>query len=232
MDPRILSTDCKLDGVDEVEREIIRQGDPTSHGGKVLEGSLTDICHGKPIAYVGHQVSCPKCKGVFPIAEGALTTTFYGKGVALAGMKTACGASLIPTQFTDVVEYGTGTAPAAHSARPRQGAASTSAAATAANADRRAANNDKAIKRIFWTYGSNELPLEGVSRHYVDLNLHVETENYAPGDTVEILVKNEDGSEIARGIQVIAFKTVIGSDGTAKLMNILKNRTVEIGIIG
>lgn len=85
--------------------EIIRQGDPTSHGGTVIEGSLTDICHGKAIAYMGHKVSCPKCKGVFPIIEGVLTTTFYGKGVAVAGMKAACGAVLIATQFTDTVEW-------------------------------------------------------------------------------------------------------------------------------
>lgn len=90
--------------------EIIRQGDPTSHGGRVLEGSLSDICMGKPIAFMGHKVSCPKCKGIFPIAEGAPNTTFYGRGVALAGMKTACGATLIATQFTDTVEHGGGSA--------------------------------------------------------------------------------------------------------------------------
>lgn len=89
-------------------REIIRLGDPTSHGGKVIEGSIFDICHDKPIAFIGHKTYCPLCKGTFPIVEGAITTTFYGKGVALAGMKTACGATLIPTQFNDIVEYGTG----------------------------------------------------------------------------------------------------------------------------
>lgn len=88
--------------------EIIRKGDPTSHGGVVLEGSLTDICMGQPIAYIGHKVQCPKCKGAFPIVEGVLTTTFYGKGVALAGMKTACGAVLIATQFTDTVQWSSG----------------------------------------------------------------------------------------------------------------------------
>lgn len=95
--------------------EIIRKGDPTSHGGVVLEGSLTDICMGQPIAYVGHRVQCPKCKGVFPIAEGVLTTTLYGKGVAVAGMKTACGAVLIATQFTDTVEWSNGGAGAGYS---------------------------------------------------------------------------------------------------------------------
>lgn len=88
--------------------EIIRKGDPTSHGGTVLEGSMTDICMGQPIAHIGHKVQCPLCKGAFPIIEGVLTTTFYGKGVALAGMKTACGATLVATQFTDTVEYSTG----------------------------------------------------------------------------------------------------------------------------
>jgi uncharacterized Zn-binding protein involved in type VI secretion len=88
--------------------EIIRMGDPTTHGGKVIEGSPVDICHGKPIAYVGHKTYCPQCKGNFPIIDGAATTTFYGKGVALAGMKTACGAALIATQFTDIVETGGG----------------------------------------------------------------------------------------------------------------------------
>ena len=93
--------------------EIIRKGDPTSHGGVVLEGSMTDICMGQPIAFFGHKVHCPKCKGVFPIVEGVPTTTFYGKGVALAGMKTSCGAILIATQFSDTVEYGSGAAPRA-----------------------------------------------------------------------------------------------------------------------
>lgn len=86
--------------------EIIRLGDTTSHNGTVLEGSQTDICMGKPIAYIGHKVHCPKCKGDFPIIEGVPTTTFFGKGVALAGMKTSCGAVLIASQFTDTVEWG------------------------------------------------------------------------------------------------------------------------------
>ncbi|MDO8039950.1 PAAR domain-containing protein [Janthinobacterium sp. SUN137] len=40
--------------------EIIRQGDTTSHGGTVLEGSPLDLCMGKPISYLGHKVHCPK----------------------------------------------------------------------------------------------------------------------------------------------------------------------------
>lgn len=111
--------------------EIIRKGDPTDHGGKVLEGSLTDLCHDLPIAMVGHMVQCPKCKGSFAIVEGAPVTSIYGKGVALAGMKTACGASLIATQFTDLVEYG-GSASASSRAPSSKRADSSITAATLA----------------------------------------------------------------------------------------------------
>jgi uncharacterized Zn-binding protein involved in type VI secretion len=84
-------------------KPIIREGDPTSHGGRVIEGSPVDLCEGKAMAFVGHKVYCPKCKGTYPIIEGMPTTTVYGKGVALEGMKTACGAALIATQFVTTV---------------------------------------------------------------------------------------------------------------------------------
>ncbi|CAI8848886.1 PAAR domain-containing protein [Pseudomonas monsensis] len=76
-------------------KDAIRLGDSTTHGGKVLEAfSQTDL-NGKPIAGVGHKVSCPLCKGIFPIAEGSSTYTVDGTPIALDGMKTACGAALI-----------------------------------------------------------------------------------------------------------------------------------------
>lgn len=110
--------------------EIIRLGDRTSHNGTVIEGSQMDICMGKPIAYIGHKVHCPKCRGDFPIVEGVMTTTFYGKGVALAGMKTSCGAVLIASQFTDTVEWG-GSPPAAEKARSAPAAVDKSQASAA-----------------------------------------------------------------------------------------------------
>lgn len=218
--------------------EIIRKGDPTSHGGTVLEGSLHDICHGKPIAYIGHKVHCPKCGGDFPIIEGVLTTTFYGQGVAIAGMKTSCGATLIPTQATDVVEYSGGAAAGAASviAGPAAMAAGLAAAANSATGVGADSINpkrgDKVIKQLFWTYGPDEVRLSDASRHYVDLNLHVETENYAPGETVQIMLENDDGSEVVMGRQTIALDAVVGADGTAKIMNVFQAKTLEIGLLG
>lgn len=213
--------------------EIIRQGDSTSHGGTVVEGSLTDICHGKPIAFIGHKVQCPQCGGIYPIVEGVMTTSIYGKGVAVAGMKTSCGATLIPSQFTDIVEYAGGSSGASTGAAAAANAFLAAAPAALASMGR-AANTpgkEKTIKRISWTYGPDEVPLSNVSRHYVDLNLHVETENYVAGETVLVTVENDDGSEIVAGSKAIQLEAVVGANGQAKLMNAFATRTVEIGTI-
>ena len=147
--------------------EIIRKGDPTSHGGVVLEGSLMDICMGQPIAYIGHKVQCPQCKGAFPIIEGVLTTTFYGKGVALAGMKTSCGAVLIATQFTDTVEWssgGAGVSTARKSAKALAAAEAASAAASAAGGLSMAASpaKDAAFDEQFVLFDDQKQPMADI----------------------------------------------------------------------
>lgn len=79
-------------------KAVILQGDSTSHGGVVLQGSPIMQFRGKNVALVGHQVACPLCKGVFPIVTGAPTVLVGGLPLALEGMKTACGADLIASQ--------------------------------------------------------------------------------------------------------------------------------------
>jgi len=77
-------------------RGIIRLGDSTSHGGKVISASSRMIILGKPVALVGDACSCPisghsNCK----IAEGVSTQLVNGVPVAFEGCKTTCGATLI-----------------------------------------------------------------------------------------------------------------------------------------
>jgi uncharacterized Zn-binding protein involved in type VI secretion len=74
-------------------------GDSTSHGGTVIEGDPVFTTGGKPVALVGHMVTCPKCKGSpFPIVTGAPDFVSNGRPVARHGDKTACGASLVAGQ--------------------------------------------------------------------------------------------------------------------------------------
>ena len=89
-------------------RALILVGDSTSHGGVVLEGADTDTLNGRAIACVGHRVSCPKCKGDFPIlpdgSGGHVLPWIGGLNVAVEGMQTACGATLIASQQAFVVD--------------------------------------------------------------------------------------------------------------------------------
>jgi uncharacterized Zn-binding protein involved in type VI secretion len=88
------------------KRAIARRGDRTTHGGMVLAGDPTFIVLGKEVARVGDPVSCPRCKCVTQIVTGS-PTAFDGTMVARHDDLTACGAKLIASQFTDVVDDGT-----------------------------------------------------------------------------------------------------------------------------
>lgn len=66
-------------------------------------------------------VSCPKCKGVFPIAEGDQSNIVDGAPVAYHGCKTACGATLISSQIRTLTEPSYGAAPNAGSSGASNG---------------------------------------------------------------------------------------------------------------
>ncbi|WP_179402962.1 PAAR domain-containing protein [Burkholderia guangdongensis] len=80
---------------------FIREGDSTSHGGKILTCSPLNKSDDKAIALLGDMVSCPRCGGVFPIVTvKPLGVSFDGRPVASHGDVTACGATLIASQNT------------------------------------------------------------------------------------------------------------------------------------
>lgn len=77
---------------------IVRLGDPTSHGGKVITASVTHVLKGIGIARQGDRVACPlPGHGVNPIIEGSPTFLIGGRPVALQGHRSACGCSLMST---------------------------------------------------------------------------------------------------------------------------------------
>ncbi|WP_434630033.1 PAAR domain-containing protein [Chromobacterium sp. CV08] len=79
-------------------KRVIRIGDPTSHGGKVVSASATTTMFGKAVALIGDAVSCPQNGHVnCVIVEGDPSWAIAGKGVALEGHKVSCGATLIST---------------------------------------------------------------------------------------------------------------------------------------
>ena len=81
---------------------VIRVGDPTSHGGSVIQSGAPHIrAAGKAVALVGDRCICPvqghqNCT----IASGNAKHRVNGKSVAYHGDKTSCGATLISTITT------------------------------------------------------------------------------------------------------------------------------------
>lgn len=80
---------------DNMGQLIIVLGDKTDHGGTVITAGSTTDTNGFLWARQGDMVSCPKCKGVFPIAQGDANFISDGAPIAYAGCKVACGATLI-----------------------------------------------------------------------------------------------------------------------------------------
>ena len=77
------------------ERGVIRLGDRTTHGGRVVRVASTSTVDGIPIARIGDTVTCPRCSGRHTIVEGEPTYTDDDIPVALHGHRTSCGARLI-----------------------------------------------------------------------------------------------------------------------------------------
>lgn len=80
---------------------IVRLGDLTSHGGKVISASNTHSISGIGIARIGDMIVCPiSGHGMNPIIEGSPTYLIGGRMVALHGHHSACGCTLISSLQT------------------------------------------------------------------------------------------------------------------------------------
>lgn len=85
---------------------------------------------------------------------------------------------------------------------------------------------EKRIVRVYWSYGPDKSMLQGKSRFYVDLNVHAETENFAPGDAIEIAIEsNSDAANEALSFTVTA---VVGPDNIATASNVFEGKHVEL----
>lgn len=82
---------------------VIRLGDTTSHGGKVISASGMARVHGITVARKGDMCVCP-INGHSPcvIAEGDPKVLLGGVPVAFEGHKTSCGATLVSSAPTSV----------------------------------------------------------------------------------------------------------------------------------
>ena len=79
-------------------KNVIRVGDPTSHGGVVTTGADKFTVDGHAVARVGDLCTCPQNgHEICAIAEGDPNFVVEGRAVAFDGHKTTCGATLHST---------------------------------------------------------------------------------------------------------------------------------------
>ncbi|WP_415260692.1 hypothetical protein [Pseudomonas chlororaphis] len=75
------------------------------------------------------------------------------------------------------------------------------------------------IRRISLSYGSERIPLDAVSRFYVDLNIHIETSGYAAGEIVTV----DLNGDIER-----ALSAVVGEDGVAVISEAFAGERIDM----
>jgi len=86
-------------------KRVIRLGDHTSHGGKVITGYEPCLIYGRPVARIGDKCTCPiDGHDLCTIIEGDPNHLIGGIPVAFEGCHTDCGAAL----FASHDAYGAG----------------------------------------------------------------------------------------------------------------------------
>ncbi|MCK8659406.1 PAAR domain-containing protein [Pseudomonas umsongensis] len=81
-------------GVINMCKGFVLLGDKTTHDGEVISASSTTLVHGKPVALVGDEVSCPR-HGDNPIVEGCPDWSENGRELVVDGCRSECGCRLI-----------------------------------------------------------------------------------------------------------------------------------------
>lgn len=86
-------------------KNVVRIGDPTTHGGVVITATSTTIVEGRPVALIGDLVICPiPGHGVNPIIEGSSTCFSDGRAIVIDKCKSVCGCSVISTTTSAEME--------------------------------------------------------------------------------------------------------------------------------
>lgn len=87
--------------------------------------------------------------------------------------------------------------------------------------------SDKEIIELYWTYGDSFERLSAMSRHYVDMNLHVRTRNYSPGEAVSVTV--DLPSQDPSTARTVTLTGSVNDKGEAVFVKALSEQTIELG---
>lgn len=196
---------------------------PTTHGGIIPATQMRASQMGNLFVVAGDGHFCPQCKVWSTVQKSHDHVIFDGHSVAYANDLLSCGARILPQQ--------------SHVVGDSQGQnyrSSTSSNILPSNSQQNLASSltnkskEKIVNEIFWSYGEDFTRVESQSRFFVDLNLHVRTENYRNGEVLEIILTNDDEDILFDGITEFKIKGTVGEDGEVIVKNVLKNKTLNL----
>lgn len=169
-------------------RPFIVFGDQTDHGGVVIEASQMSDTHGKGIARVGDQVTCPKRgHGTTLIVTGDPTMIIDGKPAARHGDKCACGATLISSQAVSTVGGGGGSGGSSSATEGQRSAASSVGAFAAYRGDHADEGDEEIIEQYYSLLDAKGQPVQGYRYDlYEEGSLKVRSGDFSSGHTTAI----------------------------------------------
>ena len=187
---------------------------PTDHGGLIPATQMRDSQMNNAFVRAGDGHFCPKCKVWSTIIKSHDHVIIDGKPVAYVGDKLTCGARIQPQQSHVVGDSGS------YYANSNK----------ITNDIKSLSDNtkEKKVKEIFWTYGENFSPIESKSRHFVDLNLHVKTENYSVGESIEVIINYDDDDILFDNVLKFKVSGSVNENGEVVIKNVFKNKTLNL----
>jgi uncharacterized Zn-binding protein involved in type VI secretion len=194
------------------------QGDRTTTGALLISYIAQYArCDGRGFVLRGDKTSiCPKCGKPGVISEGAERRSWHSIPLAVDGCIVSCGC---PTGSNRIIApLGVLTA----------GTSGGSTQSTMAGVPRLNQNSEKKITQLYWSYGDSFTRLSGPSRHYVDLNLHAETQNYQPGETISVTIEYPDGDTLINGEKQLSLTGTTNAQGAVVFRNIFKSGTLNL----
>jgi uncharacterized Zn-binding protein involved in type VI secretion len=193
---------------------LITVGCMTDHGGIIVLGDSSFVVEGKAVHLEGMTHFCPKCKVQSrAIASNAGFMIVGGKSIVAVGDSSTCGSKYFKVSDLVVMSNGFGS--------ERNSTSSLIIANKLVEPQK-----EKLIEKIYWSYGDKFIPLEEKSRFFDDLNLHVETLGYSPGESVDIKV-NPESSEIYT-FQSFTVYIKLDPNGKGIFKNVFQGKTIII----
>lgn len=160
--------------------------------------------------------SCPKCGKPGVVVEGDPRNKWMGELAAVDGHIVSCGCPYGSNRI--IAPLGP-----LSSGQPINSGKATTMTTLHSNSSR-----EKRITQIYWSYGDDFIRISGSSRHYVDLNLHVETENYQPGEELNVILEYSDGDTLTNGMRKLPLKGFTNVQGMVTFKSAFKNGTLNL----